>query len=287
MNNNFSGTWSSGLGILLAVSMQFVGSGNCQAVQEKSEVQQQEDEVPESIKLPMDPETVVFQLTYTGGYRMAPPKGFERTPRIRVFADGRVVTGRNTPEQKEYVLQLDDRRLHELMEEVVSKYDAFSIDSREIGKAIQATGRRIGIADVPNTEITIELADRKHTINVYAVTYCAGSYPEIEELQRLLRIEKFAHRLYGLAHLGGEEVLAAIVEFGNVELAKGQFSRFTLTNENMESAKKIDGEKSETRFVVRFLEANKKKESMLTVLVEFAKESGTGKVTTYLSSANE
>ncbi len=287
MNNNISRTWSSIFAVLLAFSMQVVVSGNCQAVQQKPGVQQQEDEVPQTVKLPMDPETVVFQLSYTGGYRMAPPKGFERTPRIRVFADGRVVTGRNTPDQEVFEMRLDDRRLHELMEEVVNIHEAFSIDSGAIRNAIEATGRRIMIADAPNTEITIELADRKHTVSAYAVTYCAGSFPEVEELQRLLKIEKISHRLFAMAQLGGQKVLDAIVEFGNAELAKGEFSGLKLTNESMESSRKIDGEKSETRFVVRFLEADKKKESMLTILVEFAKESGTGKIATYLSSADE
>ena len=50
-----------------------------------------------SIQLPMDPEDPVFEYDSFGGMRMAVPEGFEATPDLQVYGDGKVVAGTSRP----------------------------------------------------------------------------------------------------------------------------------------------------------------------------------------------
>jgi|GEM_PF-5612596 len=280
-------TWSFVLAIV-AMSLAPAGlSRCCSAVQNRVGGSQQGKQMDEVPKLPMNPETVVFQLAFTGGYRMRTPEGFQPSPRLRIYADGRVVTGQNRPDQEVFEMRLADGKLLEFLKQVVNEFDLFSIDSGEIREAIQATGRPISIIDVPSTEVVVRLADKEHSISVFASGFCASAYPEIEALQRLVKIEKLAQRFVTIAQLGGPEILDSIIEFGNTEMARGKHSELKLDLENLDSSRRIDKNKFEARFVIKFREAQKKLDSLLTVIVEYDVKAGSGKLTTYLSSAHE
>ncbi len=203
-----------------------------------------------AVKLPMEPEVVVFQLEYSGGFRAPLPKDFEPTPRLRIFADGRVVTGQNRPDLPVYEIRLNDRQLNELVSEIVNRYDFFSLDASEIKRQIAETGRRILIADVATSTLTVHLADREHSVALYAVQYCADAFPEIESVQRMADIELLAIRWCSIAEIGGPEILEELVQETNLELQKIT-DEFSVAQSDLTRARRQPDGSIEARFTVR------------------------------------
>ncbi len=161
------------------------------------------------LKLPMDPEQIVLQLGYSGGFRATLPEGFEPTPRLRVFADGRVVTGQNHPDLPVHEIRLHEEQLLDEMRKIVEGEKFLELDQAVIAEAIADTGRPIALADGPTTRIEVRLDDREHAVELYAVGFCASAYPEVAGLQELRRIELICQRLCALARVGGPERLKA------------------------------------------------------------------------------
>lgn len=192
------------------------------------------DKRGDRVKLPMDSETVVFQLEYSGGMPMPLPDGFEPTPRLRVFADGRVITGQSSPRQKVHSFQMNDSELHQWMERVVSEFGFLNIVQEEIAAAVRADPDRMMLMDAPHAELSVQLAEQRHQVKVYAIGYTAGQFPEIESLQRLSRIENMARHLVTVAELGGTAPLTRILEYANQKIADQGFA-FRLRAEDLRS----------------------------------------------------
>jgi hypothetical protein len=161
------------------------------------------------LKLPMDPDQIVLQLDYSGGFQTTLPDGFEPTPRLRVFADGRVITGQNRPDQAVFEIRLEEDQLLEEMRKIVEVEKFLELDQAVIAEAIADTGRPITLVDGTVTRIEVRLDDREHAIELYALGFCASAYPEVAGLPELRRIELIGQRLCALARLGGPERLEA------------------------------------------------------------------------------
>lgn len=161
------------------------------------------------LKLSMDPEQIVLQLSYSGGFRADLPDGFVPTPRLRVYADGRVVTGQNRPEQPVYEIRLDEDQLLDEMARIVNDGKFMELDQVVIAEAIAHTGRPITLVDGSSTRIEVRLDDREHAVELYAPGFCAAAFPEVAGLPEFRHSELVCQRLAALARLGGPERLRA------------------------------------------------------------------------------
>jgi hypothetical protein len=178
-----------------------------------------EDRFP-PIELPMDPDTVVLQYDQTGGFGIRPPPGFVRTPRLRIFANGKVVVGRANPNLGEATYQLDDRELMQLLKFVVNENQFYKITSDSLKRQIEATGRPIMIADAPSTELTVELVRGKHEVSGYALMMIANMYPEVEHLKKLDVIRSRLEELRSRACLGDKTQAQRIIKQLNLEFKR-------------------------------------------------------------------
>lgn len=208
----------------------------------------------------MDSGAVVFEMAYTGGFRAPNPPGFQPTPRLRVFADGRVVTGQNRPDQPVHEFRLTDRELHDWMNRIVNDFGFTGIVESDLRKAMEADPDRMLLMDAPTCEIRVQLAESRHEVRIYAVGYSASVWPEIEPLQRLAKIEKLGQKLVSVAELGGTQVLHQHLEFANQELEKRQLP-FRLSPGTFHTAEAQPNGRTGSSFRFRLPGANEESET--------------------------
>jgi hypothetical protein len=197
----------------------------------------------------MDPDVVVLQLAYSGGLRAEPPEGFEPSPRLRVFADGRVITGQNRPDQVVHEIRLGEEQLLAELAKVVERERFFELDQAALSTAIAETGRRIMLADGVRSRIAVRLDDRAHEVEMYAVRFCADEYPEVAGLQQLCRIELACLRLAALAAVGGPERLQFCLTHvqENIDAAGGQWR---ITADHLSGATDLPDGGMQVRFAI-------------------------------------
>ncbi len=169
--------------------------------------------------LPDDLREPVIVMDYVGGFRRPDPPGFVRTPFVRIYADGRVQTGRNAPEQEVYEICLDAAELEELVKFIVTEQKFFEHDSNALKDRIEQVPDRAIVMDAPSTTITLRTRQKCHTVNVYALSMVARQLTSIDGLQRLHAIEQRLKAVHTLAVLG-RDVAERIVNQVNEYLSK-------------------------------------------------------------------
>ena len=181
----------------------------------------EQDPDSKQIALPKNADQPVLILSYTGGFRAPPKPGFTETPLLRVFNDGRVITGGASEQARVVNAKLTPLQLQNLIGSIVREDKFLDIEAAAISKAIEATGDTIMIADAPDTEITLTLADRQHHVKQYGTQFIGKQFPQIDSLTNLVNVERRLRRVYGWAQVGGdaeiEKMLAAINEFHKKE----------------------------------------------------------------------
>ena len=181
----------------------------------------EQDPDSKQIALPKNADQPVLILSYTGGFRAPPKPGFTETPLLRVFNDGRVITGGASEQARVVNAKLTPLQLQNLIDSIVREHKFLDIEAAAISKAIEATGDTIMIADAPDTEITLTLADRQHHVKQYGTQFIGKQFPQIDSLTNLVNVERRLRRVYGWAQVGGdaeiEKMLAAINEFHKKE----------------------------------------------------------------------
>ncbi len=161
----------------------------------------------------------LISLELTGGFRAPPPTGFTPTPFLRIFDDGRVVTGLNSPNQKEFTANLSADELETLIKRI-SDLGFFDLDSKKIENEIQAAGQKVLIADAPTTVITVRKDNESHAVSVYALGFVAQDLKEVKSLQSLAQIDKLLRLEHGIAIVGGRVALAECIKQTNEYLEK-------------------------------------------------------------------
>lgn len=173
------------------------------------------------LELPEDLQEPVIVLDYIGGFRAPDPPGFVRTPFVRIYADGRVQTGRNAPEQEVYEFRLDPAELKELVKFIVAEQKFFEHDSKTLKERIEEVPDRMIVMDAPSTKITLRTRQKSHTVDVYALGMVARQLASIDGLQRLHAIEQRLKAVHTLAALG-REVAERVVNQVNEYLSKNE-----------------------------------------------------------------
>ncbi len=168
------------------------------------------------LELPDDLREPVIVMDYVGGFRRPDPPGFVRTPFVSIYADGRVLTGRNAPEQEVYEFRLDADELEELVKFIVTEQKFFEQDSNALKDRIEQVPDRMIVMDAPSTRITLRTRQKTHMVDVYALAMVARQLASIDGLQRLHAIEQRLKAVQTLAALGrdvAERVVNQVNEF--------------------------------------------------------------------------
>lgn len=190
------------------------------------------------LKLPESEKVVIFKMDFSGGLQM-PAAKVAKDPYLQIFADGRVLYSPNSPKHESAEFKLNEQQLNALLVELVDERKFFDIDSKDIAADIKATGQHVMVADAPTVELAMELAERDHEISVYAPSFAATQFPNIESLQHVAKLEKLGRRLVLIAKMGGYERVETALAKVNEELKKKELQLMTV--EELQSCKTKDG----------------------------------------------
>lgn len=171
----------------------------------------------EELEIPESQEEPVLIYDSYGGFRAASPEDLNE-PMLQIYADGRVVRGRRNREFARSEIRLKRTELRELLEFIINENHFFDISTEQIEQQIKATGKRILIADAPSSRFIIHLGDRKNQVDVYALGFIKQQFAELDDLQRLVRIERRLVHLAAVAAAGGEEQVGEMLEMVNQKL---------------------------------------------------------------------
>lgn len=169
-------------------------------------------------ELPNDNSVPVLTFDYSGGFRMRPPAGFVKKPRLQIFPDGRVLKSPNGPDLPSSEMKLTDEQFQKLLNRFVNELKFYEIRQDDIAEQIRKTGEKILIADATNVDVTMNLGKGRHSVSVYAVPFVHRQFPDIEPLANLSKIEKECQRLVAVCDLGGYEKLAAVIKSVNEKI---------------------------------------------------------------------
>ncbi|MEZ6095042.1 MAG: hypothetical protein R3C03_12570 [Pirellulaceae bacterium] len=173
-----------------------------------------QEHIPRPENLPEDVSIPVMILDFSGGFR-AIPDGFEPTPFVSIFADGRVVTGINSPELKSHEVQLPESEFYKLFNRF-SESGILEMDSEAIQQKIEASGKKIMIMDAPTSNLTFQTKDDTNTVSVYALSFSGTQLGDVvPEVKKILDLERQLRRVQAIALLGGSDELSRVLDKSN------------------------------------------------------------------------
>lgn len=182
----------------------------------------------------------------TGGLRAPLPDDFEPLPTLQIFADGRVISGSNSPEIENGEMKLDDEALLKLMRFVVDEQRYFETSQEDLRRQLE--DHRPALADGLTSEFEVETASNQQSISIYALRMTARAYPDYQPLQRLANIEQRFRELKLIAGAGGPTAIQELLKSVNDQLKDSDPTVAPLSTESLTSAVRYkDG-----RMMVRF-----------------------------------
>jgi hypothetical protein len=193
-------------------------TGDRQTVEQERPSNAQEQTMPPDYPLPTDPDVPVITFDLDGGFRVAPPPGFQREPLLRVYADGRIVCGVQVPQGRAASARLSPPQLAALLQHVLKEGKFLEISPEQVARELE--GYRSLLADGQTTIVTVNLADRSHRLSVYALKLTAKDLPNAPAIQSLAEIEVTLRQIKQLGDLGGQDVLDSLLAAANQLLAK-------------------------------------------------------------------
>jgi hypothetical protein len=142
------------------------------------------------LALPKDPDVVVVQLDYIGGY--TPPRK-TNDPYLRIRADGRVTLIDPFGKQKTVEVKLSPENVLAFIKFAVAENDFFALDSVAMERAIKDEAKRLKlptILDLPTTVVTIRTADRVHEVKCYAPEFYAEQLPDLKSVHQFQAVHQ-------------------------------------------------------------------------------------------------
>ena len=202
---------------------------------ETSEDSDERDDTLPPIELPMDPTTVVFEYELVGGFGIRPPPGFVPTPRIRIFADGRVLCGTSNPVVANVEYQLGEEELMKFLRFVVNENAFYDITTEGTKRQMEQSDVVLRLADAPTSRIAVELVRGKHEVSCYALHDNRKPISRNRDLQRLDAIHQRSEKLRDRAYLGDDRQAARLLAQLNKQFKRdhpgvGQFELGDLVN---------------------------------------------------------
>jgi len=206
-----------------------------------------------NVELPQDAKKPVLVVDSVGGFRMQLPEGFQPTPMLQIFPDGRILTGRKSPLVKEVEGQIDLVELQALLVFIAEDCRFFDITSENLKSELEAK-RTFKIMDAGTTEFTVELKDHSNSIEVYALPQVAGKFADVPSVASVIAIASRCRRLISLTRLGSEEEAIAAIQTVNKSLATQAPNAPAFTREKLQYAEQfVDGRRSAT-FIQEFVD---------------------------------
>ena len=195
---------------------------------DKTKVIQSKAQESSLYQYPKDPKKPVLQFDLIGGSRFPSPKGFQAEPRLQLFADGTVVGGRFEARMARRTIKISKAELESILDFVLKEHEFLEIETDTINTKIKGAGVRPMVADAPTSQFKINLKDREHTVEVYAVAFLAKFFVNIEELKHILAIQDKLRVLYNrtLAADDAQQILATVNQQQKKEYP--EFSAFKL-----------------------------------------------------------
>ncbi len=157
----------------------------------------------------------VITLDIGGGFR-APIQDFQREPTLEIYADGRVVGGRNSPVMMIGEAKLSPPELQRLLDFIIEKHNFLETSPENIKQEL--VGYRSMLADGPTSTVKVFLKDKNNQLSVYALKLTARQLPNAVGVQNLLEIETQLRQVKVLADAGGKQALQELLDSVNAKL---------------------------------------------------------------------
>jgi hypothetical protein len=146
------------------------------------------------------------------------PVKFEATPLLRIYADGKVLTGSSMPGIDNCTQTMTESELNQFLHFVVNKQQFYEITEAGLKSQMANSEMAVRIADAATSCFSVNLQRGTHTVNVYALMFAARQFTEIRDLQRLVEIENQSRRLVAQTNLGTGDAVTKIMKLVNQKL---------------------------------------------------------------------
>ena len=203
------------------------------------------------VRMPKDADTPVLVLDSVGGFRVQDPAGFEPTPMLQIFSDGRVLTGRKSNQVSEVEGQMDLVDLQNLLVFISDDSRFFDLTSEMLKSDIDAN-QMIKMMDAPTTELLVNLKDHSNKVQVYGLPFAAGKFDDVPSVAAMVAIVSRCKKLVATTRLGTEKEAGEAVAGINKALSEKFPNAEEFTLDDLQNAEQFtDGRRSST-FVNNF-----------------------------------
>ena len=216
---------------------------------------------------PDDAKAPVLTMDVSGGYRAKLPEGFEPSPMLQIFSDGRVVTGRKSDLVKEVEGKLDLVELKSLLVFIADDCHFFELSSESLKTDIESK-RAIKIMDAGTTKFEVNLKDNSNDIEVYGLPVVAGQFSEVPSVASMIAITSRCRQLIAKTRLGSDEEANVALNAINKSLATKSPNAPEFTLKNLQFAEQFVDERRSATFVNNFADGNKQMMAYATFQVD-------------------
>ncbi len=165
-----------------------------------------------AIEYSVDSKEPIFEYIKTVSH-VAPTNGKQFIPDLQIFPNGRAVLGGRNPSIEPFDSKISQSELKALLHLVVNQNRFLEIDEEDMEKRMKANEKvKTQIADGNTVAFRVNLPKGRRQIQIYTLYNAVKNYPEVEDIQRLGRIEKACDAIISKIHLGedGPAILATV-----------------------------------------------------------------------------
>lgn len=203
------------------------------------------------VRMPDDATKPVLVLDMAGGFRMKDPAGFEPTPMLQIFSDGRVLTGRKSNLVKEVEGKIDLIDLQQLLVFASDDSRFFDLTSEMVKADIEAN-RSLKIMDAPTTDLEINLKGHSNKVSVYGLPFVPGKLADVPSVTAMLGIVSRCKRIVAQTRLGSDKDAEAAIAAVNKALTEKSADAPKFTLANLQSAEQFVDGRRRVSFVQKF-----------------------------------
>lgn len=207
-------------------------------------------EPPKTYVLPNDPQAVVIELNYAGGF--TPPRK-NNDPTMTIRTNGTVTLGAPWGQRKRIETKIEQAELQELLRYLLDEQKLAGFDGNAVRAAVKAEQQKQGglafaVADAPTLELKIHADGKQTAASYYALSMDVGRYPAVKELAQLEAARKRLERLRNEIYAGGKKGVAKHLELANKQLKADHPQVPALVDGDLQMAWQLADGKTTTRF---------------------------------------
>lgn len=168
----------------------------------KNRNQKKGPEVEIDLSFGADQNTPVFSIDFVGGFRQQQPEGFVETPALKIFPNGRIVTGRNSPNVKEITGQMDPVELRSFLVFATEDCRFFDFTTDSIKADIKKAADSMIIMDAATTQMTIHLDKHSQQTDIYALQFVARKMQQVQSVAAMTALSSRAQSIIANTKIG-------------------------------------------------------------------------------------